>query len=105
MPELPEVETSRLGIKPHIDQQKITDTIIRQYRLRWPVPEKLPVMQHKLLCSLGPEPLSEHFNPGYFSQQLSVYAKAGQKCLQCSHTIQQISQQQRSTFYCPRCQR
>jgi len=41
MPELPEVETSRLGIKPHIDKQTIEDVIIRQRQLRWPIPATL----------------------------------------------------------------
>ncbi len=41
MPELPEVETTRLGIKPHIDQQIITQVIIRQPRLRWPIPPEI----------------------------------------------------------------
>lgn len=38
MPELPEVETSRLGIAPYIQQQKITAIIVRNSKLRWPVP-------------------------------------------------------------------
>ncbi len=37
MPELPEVETTRLGIKPFILGKKISSIIIRQPRLRWPV--------------------------------------------------------------------
>jgi len=37
MPELPEVETSRRGISPHILQQTVTDVIIRQKKLRWPI--------------------------------------------------------------------
>ena len=38
MPELPEVETTLRGIEPHIDQQIITDIIVRNASLRWPVP-------------------------------------------------------------------
>jgi len=41
MPELPEVETTRLGIQPHIEGQGINEMIIRQPRLRWPVPTEL----------------------------------------------------------------
>ena len=37
MPELPEVETSRRGIAPHITDQTIADVVIRDRRLRWPV--------------------------------------------------------------------
>ena len=39
MPELPEVETSRRGIAPHIEGQTITRVVIRDRRLRWPVSE------------------------------------------------------------------
>jgi formamidopyrimidine-DNA glycosylase len=42
MPELPEVETSRRGIEPHILGQTVVDVVIRQHRLRWPIPRKLP---------------------------------------------------------------
>lgn len=41
MPELPEVETSLRGIKPHIDQKTITMVTIRNRRLRWPIPNYL----------------------------------------------------------------
>ena len=43
-------------------------------------------------------------NPGYFSQQLQVYGKAGLPCPQCQRTLKLITQQQRSTTYCTRCQ-
>ncbi len=42
MPELPEVETSRRGIEPHIRLHTITDVVIRQHKLRWPIPADLP---------------------------------------------------------------
>ncbi len=41
MPELPEVETTRLGILPHIQNQKVTAVVIRQPKLRWPVAPEL----------------------------------------------------------------
>lgn len=41
MPELPEVETTRRGIEPHIVGCKITQVIVRQPSLRWPVPDDL----------------------------------------------------------------
>jgi formamidopyrimidine-DNA glycosylase len=271
MPELPEVETTRRGIEPHILHHTITDIIIRQSSLRWPVPGQLarkardqqiqrvdrrgkyllirldtgtiivhlgmsgslrvcPVStppekhdhvdfvigdqqvlrlrdprrfgavlwtskdpaRHKLLSPLGPEPLQDSFNgqylhahtrkrsaaiksvimnshivvgvgniyaceslylaginprrkagslsllrceklvtaikqvlsasirqggttlrdfvredgqPGYFALSLNVYGKAGEPCPICGNPIKQISQQQRSTFYCTQCQR
>ncbi len=41
MPELPEVETSRRGIEPHILNRTVTDVIVRQKNLRWPIPATL----------------------------------------------------------------
>jgi len=41
MPELPEVETTCRGIAPHLTGNTIYRTIVRQPRLRWPVPSKL----------------------------------------------------------------
>lgn len=37
MPELPEVETTLRGIAPHVIGQKVTEIVIRQPRLRWPI--------------------------------------------------------------------
>lgn len=39
MPELPEVEVSRMGIAPHLEGQTITSVVVRDRRLRWPIPE------------------------------------------------------------------
>jgi formamidopyrimidine-DNA glycosylase len=43
MPELPEVETTRRGIEPHVRGQRISQVIVRDRRLRWPVPQELAV--------------------------------------------------------------
>ncbi|MCU7915450.1 MAG: bifunctional DNA-formamidopyrimidine glycosylase/DNA-(apurinic or apyrimidinic site) lyase [Candidatus Thiodiazotropha sp. (ex Gloverina cf. vestifex)] len=271
MPELPEVETTRRGIAPHLTGARINGVIIREPRLRWPIPDELPKLlkgrkilsvsrrgkylligfhhgtllihlgmsgslrilnadtspqkhdhfdlrlsgdqclrlrdprrfgavvwtgekpeQHPLLASLGPEPLSESFsgaylhglgksrrtaikslimdsrvvvgvgniyasealfragihpmrasyrisatryemlasaiqsvlsaaieqggttlrdfqredgNPGYFAQSLRVYGRSGEHCPQCGDTIRSKVIGQRSSFYCPQCQR
>ncbi|WP_432472240.1 bifunctional DNA-formamidopyrimidine glycosylase/DNA-(apurinic or apyrimidinic site) lyase [Amphritea sp. HPY] len=270
MPELPEVETTRRGIEPHLQGQIITGLVVRQPKLRWPVPGGLgdlidgqrieaverrgkylllhtmpgAVMihlgmsgslylvatdqpaayhdhvdlqldsgmalrltdprrfgsvlwqpagtQHDLLAKLGPEPLSDQFNieylwqrcqgrkgaikqlimdshivvgvgniyanealfsagihpkraagrvskkrlavfvteikqvlsraiaqggttlkdfvggdgkPGYFKQELQVYGRAGESCVQCRNSLKEIRLGQRSTVYCPECQR
>jgi formamidopyrimidine-DNA glycosylase len=39
MPELPEVETSRRGIEPHIVDATVSRVVIRERRLRWPIAE------------------------------------------------------------------
>jgi formamidopyrimidine-DNA glycosylase len=270
MPELPEVETTRLGISPHLLGQRVTKLVVRQPKLRWPIPsaliEALPGQRidaierrakyllvhtpagsavlhlgmsgslrvldagtpagkhdhydwqldsgsllrftdprrfgsllwqapggiHKLLAALGPEPLGDAFDgdhlwrlsrgrsaavktfimdqaivvgvgniyaaealfaagihprrkagsvsrarygllaeaircilhyaiqrggttlrdfispdgvPGYFEQELYVYGRAGEPCRNCGSTIRSIVLGQRSTFYCPACQR
>src|SRR5512142_3058433 len=46
MPELPEVETTRRGIAPHLAGQQVRDVIIRNASLRWPVPADLPQLLH-----------------------------------------------------------
>ncbi|MGE3319085.1 MAG: bifunctional DNA-formamidopyrimidine glycosylase/DNA-(apurinic or apyrimidinic site) lyase [Candidatus Berkiella sp.] len=38
MPELPEVETTVRGIRPHLLQHKIKGVVVRQKQLRWPIP-------------------------------------------------------------------
>ena len=41
MPELPEVETVKCGLKPHIENKTIKDVCIRHPQLRWPIPTDL----------------------------------------------------------------
>jgi len=271
MPELPEVETARRGITPHIQGENVTEVIIRHPTLRWPIPGELThqlpgqplqsiqrrakylllnfpsgtlilhlgmsgslrilpkesavekhdhfdlvmanglclrlndprrfgavlwsddaIHSHPLIKTLGPEPLSDDFDgallyqksrkrniaikqflmdnkvvvgvgniyaneslflcgidprrkaasinsvryqrlativkqvlneaikqggttlkdftqsdgkPGYFQQQLRVYGRAGEACPSCGKSIKQITQGQRSSFYCAHCQR
>ncbi len=271
MPELPEVETTRRGIEPHIRKKKVREVILRRENLRWPITPSLSnelpgeviravsrrgkyllletgrgnliihlgmsgslrivdrhrivqkhdhvdvvfandkilrytdprrfgcflwdtgsIEAHPLLAALGPEPLSEDFNtdylfqtsrsrsapiktfimdskivvgvgniyaseslflaginpkrsagkvskqrydnlvrsikevlqraidvggttlkdftnsdgePGYFSQSLRVYGRRGEPCHICQSTLKEIRQGQRSTVYCPKCQR
>ncbi len=270
MPELPEVETTRLGISPYLLGQKIQRISIHQPRLRWPIPKAVLLLEgttvqditrrgkyilmhtskgtailhlgmsgslrianpsepkrkhdhvelhinkdtvlrfhdprrfgcllwqeagapeHSLLANLGPEPLSDVFNteylfrasrkrkvaikllimnsqivvgvgniyaseslfdagirpgvasqritklqaqalveaikkilqrsieqggttlrdfvnsdgqPGYFQQTLNVYGREGEACNTCGTMIKQKVMGQRSTFYCPSCQR
>ncbi|TBU95767.1 bifunctional DNA-formamidopyrimidine glycosylase/DNA-(apurinic or apyrimidinic site) lyase [Stutzerimonas kirkiae] len=270
MPELPEVETTRRGIEPHLVGQRVERVIVRERRLRWPIPEDLDIRlsgqrierverrakylligaqtgtliahlgmsgslrlvpgdlpaarhehvdlllesglalrytdprrfgallwsldpaSHELLARLGPEPLSEVFDgdrlfqasrgrsmaikpfimdnavvvgvgniyasealfaagidpnrvagtvsrarylklgaeikrvlahaierggttlrdfvggdgkPGYFQQELFVYGRGGQPCKCCGTTLREVRLGQRSSVYCPRCQR
>lgn len=271
MPELPEVETTRRGIAPHVEGRRVASLVVRQPSLRWPVPKDLPrllrgqeiralerrakyllfrmprgtmlvhlgmsgslrivpavepvrkhdhvdvcmdsntvlrfhdprrfgcvlwipgpTLEHPLLTALGPEPLAPAFDaaylhtraqrrktaikslimdgrivvgvgniyanealfaagilptraagavslarcerlvaeiktvlaraievggttlrdfvggdgkPGYFQQTLAVYGRAGQTCQRCATVLKECRLGQRSTVYCPRCQR
>jgi formamidopyrimidine-DNA glycosylase len=41
MPELPEVETTRRGIEPHISGHRVLSVVSRTKKLRWPIPNQL----------------------------------------------------------------
>ncbi len=43
--------------------------------------------------------------PGYFRQKLFVYGREGEGCLKCHTRIRRVIIGQRSSFYCPRCQK
>jgi formamidopyrimidine-DNA glycosylase len=42
MPELPEVEVTRRGVAPHIEDRIVRDVVLRRDGLRWPFPDDLP---------------------------------------------------------------
>ena len=41
MPELPEVETTRRGIAPHLIGRRVADVTLRRADLRWPIPREI----------------------------------------------------------------
>lgn len=44
MPELPEVETTRRGLAPHVEGRRIHGVIARRANLRWPIPADLDAL-------------------------------------------------------------
>lgn len=52
MPELPEVETSRRGIEPHLVGAKILHAVVRNGRLRWPVSDEIHALSDKTVLSV-----------------------------------------------------
>ena len=53
MPELPEVETTKAGIQPHLVGKTVTDVVVRQTQLRWPTPKNLKkVLKNQKITSL-----------------------------------------------------
>lgn len=54
MPELPEVETTRLGLAPHLTGRRITAVVVRDARLRWPIAADLPrQLEGRRILALG----------------------------------------------------
>ncbi len=49
MPELPEVEVRRMGISPHVIDQTVKQIIIRNPRLRWPIPEAIKAIEGQVI--------------------------------------------------------
>lgn len=43
--------------------------------------------------------------PGYFQQSLLVYGRDGQPCTVCGSLVLKLQQAQRSSFFCPKCQK
>ncbi len=41
MPELPEVETTRRGLAPHVEGRRVAGVTLRRPDLRWPIPEEI----------------------------------------------------------------
>jgi formamidopyrimidine-DNA glycosylase len=54
MPELPEVEVTRLGIAPYLEGAKVNNVILRRSGLRWPFPADLPaLLRQRLILGTG----------------------------------------------------
>ncbi|HZH43158.1 MAG TPA: bifunctional DNA-formamidopyrimidine glycosylase/DNA-(apurinic or apyrimidinic site) lyase [Lysobacter sp.] len=41
MPELPEVETTRRGLAPHVEGRRVREVLLRRADLRWPIPPEV----------------------------------------------------------------
>jgi formamidopyrimidine-DNA glycosylase len=44
-------------------------------------------------------------DPGHFQLEHRVYGREGEACRKCGTKIRQLRQGQRSTYFCPKCQR
>ena len=90
------------GIHPEMPAGKLS--LMRAGRLAKAVKETLA-----RAIDAGGSSLKDFVNsegsPGYFLMQTKVYGRAGETCLDCGGTIRQIVQGQRSSYYCPKCQR
>ncbi len=53
MPELPEVETTRRGIEPHVCGVGISEVIVRRHDLRQPVSESMPALEGRIITGVS----------------------------------------------------
>lgn len=92
----------RAGIRPQTAAGRIG--LVRAGRLHAAI---VAVLGQAL--ELGGSTLKDFANtdgePGYFALNAAVYGRAGQPCRICAKPIAHLVQGQRSTFYCPHCQR
>ena len=44
MPELPEVETTRRGLAPHLEGRRVVGVTLRRPDLRWPIPHEIETL-------------------------------------------------------------
>jgi len=92
----------RAGIDPRTSANKVSR--IRCERLAQEIKATLSAA-----IEAGGSSLRDFFgadgNPGYFQQEYFVYGRTGHPCKVCGTSIKMLKQGQRSTFYCPSCQR
>ena len=92
----------RAGIRPTVAACRLSKP--RAERLRLAIREVLT-----RALQVGGSTLRDFSNAqgesGYFQLEMLVYDRAAEPCRQCGTPIRQIRQGQRSTFYCPACQK
>ncbi len=66
MPELPEVEVSRLGISPHLQGRVLKQVLVRQRQLRWLIPDEVIALQNEPILGVSrrAEYLLSHLKEG-----------------------------------------
>jgi formamidopyrimidine-DNA glycosylase len=118
----------RVAIKPFLMDARIVVGVGNIYanealhiagiRPQWPA-GKVSLQRYRLLADAvrsvlgnaiaqGGTTLRDYVNgsgsPGYFSQSLCVYGRAGEPCLRCARPIRAVRGAARATFYCSTCQ-
>ncbi len=92
----------RAGIRPQLAAGKLS--LARCRRLAQAIKDVLRAAIRKGGSTLRDFVHSDG-SSGYFQQHYFVYGRTGEPCRQCGTPIKQLRQGQRSTFYCPHCQR
>ncbi|MDP1633715.1 MAG: bifunctional DNA-formamidopyrimidine glycosylase/DNA-(apurinic or apyrimidinic site) lyase [Gallionellaceae bacterium] len=92
----------RAGIKPQLTAGKLSRE--RCMLLGKAIREVLRAAIKKGGSSLR-DYVNSDGNAGYFQQEYFVYCRTGEPCRRCGTPVRHIRQGQRSTFWCPGCQR
>ncbi|HYC42652.1 MAG TPA: bifunctional DNA-formamidopyrimidine glycosylase/DNA-(apurinic or apyrimidinic site) lyase [Noviherbaspirillum sp.] len=92
----------KAGINPRTSAHRIG--LARYERLAAAIRETLAAAIEKGGSTLR-DFMAADGQPGYFQQSYFVYDRAGAPCRICATPIRAIKQGQRSTFYCPNCQK
>lgn len=90
------------GIRPTLRANRISRP--RAHRLHAAIIEVLARAVQRGGSSLR-DFVSAEGKTGYFQLEAAVYGRAGQPCRVCGTPIRSIVQGQRTTFYCPACQK
>jgi formamidopyrimidine-DNA glycosylase len=90
------------GIRPTLKANKVSRT--RSDRLHAAIVEVLSRAVKRGGSSLR-DFVSAEGKTGYFQLEAAVYGRAGEPCRVCGAPIRSIVQGQRTTFYCPTCQK
>ena len=90
------------GIRPTVAAAAIGD--VRMRRLHQAIRDVLALAVERGGSTLR-NFSSASGNPGHFQLAARVYGRAGEPCLACGGAIHCLKQGQRSSFFCPRCQR
>ena len=92
----------RAGINPQLPARKIG---LARYAV---LVEKIRETLAEAIAAGGSslrDYVNSHGEAGYFQNRFFVYGRGGEACLTCKTPIRNLVLGQRSTFYCPRCQR
>jgi formamidopyrimidine-DNA glycosylase len=92
----------RSGIRPDRSAGRIS---LQRYQL---LADHIKQVLHSAITQ-GGTTLRDFVNgngePGYFQQTLDVYGRGGEPCHSCATTLKEIRLGQRSSVFCPACQR
>ncbi len=94
----------RAGVNPKLPAQKLSKS--RAALLHQEIVKVLnEAIANESTLNTDPEALDASYTGGTYEAMTRVYERAGLPCLTCGAPIRRIVQGQRSTYFCPQCQR